>query len=346
MKHIIRITHMLTEGQRYVFLSCEENGNVLFVSDKKKNGMFHLTGTTGAPLRPHPFTLFDAADHTPLFHLTLEPTPHQYRGLISSAGDVPCGSATSVGSGSKRYYTADLYGHHYDCYSWAVGTNPCFMFYMDGIQRGMLVEDKLSVNRRYSMTLHVADSGDVTELCMLSVICHLFENVYNMNSRFRRAFIRNGYYVAFSQHTANYHFEVPLYGAGKSKYDVHFLRQFYPEDSFPYQDDTATAKAVVEELGHGLREATGEAWRTENLKSSLRNPVAIALLVGIPVLCGIIGCFIAPLILLSFGINIYTFSPVAVRVIGFLALFAFTGGGELIFLLFFFLLCKIFGKKD
>ncbi len=341
MKHIIRIAHQLTEDERYVYLSCEENGKLLFVSDQEKNGMFHLIQGNGAPLRTHAIRLLDAATQTPVLCFIPEKYPNQYSGMITARDNIPCGSVSSVGNGSEKYYTADLCGHHYDCYTWAVGTNPCVMFYRNGTQRAMLVEDKLSVNQRYSMTMHIADGEDVAELCMLGMICHLFENVYNMNSRFHRSFIRNGYSIAFAEHTANYYFEVPLFGAGKSKYDAQFLRQFYPEEDFPYQDDAVTAKSVVKELGHGLREATRQAWTTEKLKATLLNPVTIILLIGIPVLFGIIGCFVGPLFLLSFGINVYTYGMTASYVIGFLTFFGIAGGGELIFVLFFFLLTKL-----
>ena len=47
MKHIIRMVHRLTDDQTGVYFSCEENGQVLFASDLKKNGMLHINDKDG-----------------------------------------------------------------------------------------------------------------------------------------------------------------------------------------------------------------------------------------------------------------------------------------------------------
>lgn len=334
MKHIIKMLHRVTEDQKGVFLSCEENGYPIFVSDMKKNGRFHFSSADGAPITTHAIHLFHATTQEHLLSFTPNPNS-KYSGVFGDANNIVCGSIECIGIGSEKYYAADISGNHYDCYTWAVGTAPCMMFYKNGILKAMLVEDKLSFRQMYSMTIHIAEDEDVLILCMLGLIYHQFENVYNMNSRFHRNFVRNGYCLAFKENEANYRFEVPLYGVGKSKYNIEFLKEFYPPDDFPYQNKPVTSKVVVKELGSGFQEAAGRSWTEENLKSSLKNPVALILIIGVPILCAIIMGFVAA----------NTFHSPIGFVIGFFSILLLLGIGEGIFFLFIKLLIKIFGKK-
>lgn len=343
MKHIIRMIHRLTEDQTGVFFSCEENGQVYFVSDLKKNGMFHLNGKDGAPLQTYGVHLF--ATDTQARLISFMPNQNAYEGTFYDANNVPVGNIAPVGTGCNRYYVATLFGHRFECYTWAVGTAPCMMFYENGIQKAMLVEDKLSVNQMYSMTIHIADDENVAMLCMLGLIYHQFENVRNMNSRFRREFIRNGWNVSFCENVANYHFEVPIKGVGKEKYNLDFLRQFYPYENFPYQDGDVTVGSVMKEMGHGFRETAGEVWTEENLKQSLKNPVAIIVLVGCPLIMAIIGGFVGPLMLDSLGFDISSYGNGVKFIIGFLLFGLVAGAGEGIFFLFYKWLASLFDKK-
>lgn len=344
MQHIIRMVHKLTEDQSGIYVSFEENGNVVFVSDLKKNGSFHPVSVGSAVLSSYDECLFNAVTQEYLLGFTPD-DGSKYSGTFWSAGNTPCGRIEAVGTGSERYYAAEIYGSRFECYMWAVGTSPCMMCYKNGVQKAMLVEDKLSINRQFSMTMHIADDEDVAAICMLGIIYHQFENVRRMNSAFHRAFVVNGWSMAFCKNVANYYFEVPVYGIGKSKYNAAFLKQFYSPEYYPYQDEKVTAKGVVKEMGTGFREAAGEAWTEENLKKGLKDPVAIALIVGCPILIGVIGGFIGPSALLQMGIDIYSYSTGIRFLIGFLILFVIIGLGEALFLLFFKWLTHIFGKK-
>lgn len=336
MKHIIKMLHRLTEDETGVYLSCEENGKVIFVSDLKKNGMFHYITTDGLPSFIPPVYLF--LPGTQKYSLGFIPNHNTspFSGRFEDANHVACGNISTVGTGSERHYVANVFGKQYECYMWAVGSFPCMMFYQNGIQKAMMVEDKLSVNQRFSMTIHIIDDEDILVLCMLGFLYHEFENVYNLNSTFHRSFIRNGWCTSFCENVANYHFEFPIYGIGKDKYNVHFLKQFYSPENFPYSEDTLSVGTVMKETGTGLREATGSAWTKENLNATLKNPISIVLLAGIPILGGIIsGC-----------ICVETYFPNIIGfIIGFLAFFLFIGIGEGIFILFFYLLIAIFSKK-
>lgn len=343
MKHIIRMVHRLTEDQTGVYFSCEEDGQVLFASDLKKNGMLHINDKDGAPLQTQALYLFDASTQTPL--ISFMPDLDKYAGTFYDAYNAPIGNVFPVGTGCDRYYVANVYGHEYACYTWAVGTAPCMMFYEKGIQKAMLVEDKLSVNQMYSMTIHIADDESLVMFCILGLVYHQFENVRNLNSRFRRAFIRNGWSISFCEHEADYQFEIPIKGAGKTKYDLDFLRQFYPAETFPYQDGEVTVGSVMREMGHGFKEAAGEAWTEDNLKQSLRNPVAIILLVGCPLIMAIIGGFVGSSMLAVFGLDIADYSPGVKFIIGFLFFGLIGWGGEGIFLLFFKWLVSVFEKQ-
>lgn len=334
MRHIIKMLHRVTEDQKGVFLSCEENGNVIFVSDMKKNGRFQLSAADGAPISTQAVHLFHATTREHLLSFTPNENS-KYTGVFGDANNIACGNIAPIGTGSEKYYAADIYGNHYDCYKWTVGTAPCMMFYKNGILKAMLVEDKLSFKQMYSMTIHIVDDEDILVLCMLGLIYHQFENVYNMNSRFRREFIRNGYCLSFRENEAIYQFEVPLYGVGKSKYDVEFLKQFYPPEGFPYQEGPVTAGMVVKELGSGFQEAASKSWTEENLKSSLKNPVALILIFGAPILCALIMGFV--------GAGTFH-SPIGFA-IGFFPILLLCAAVEGIFFLFIKLLIKIFEKK-
>lgn len=345
MQHIVKMVHKLTEDQSGMYLSCEENGNVVLVSDLKKNGSFHPLSVGSAVLSSRAEYLFDAATQEYLIGFT-PGGQSEYSGTFWGADNAPCGNIASVGVGSERYYEANIYGNRFECYMWAVGTSPCMMCYKNGVQKAMLVEDKLSVNQCFSMTMHIIDDEDLLALCMLGLIYHQFENVRRMNSTFHRAFVVNGWSMAFCKNAANYHFEVPVYGIGKSKYDAGFLKQFYLPEYYPYQDEKVTVRGVVKEMGTGFREAAGEAWTEEKLKTSLKDPVAIALIAGCPILIGIIGGFIGPSALLQMGIDIYAYSSGVRFLIGFLIFFVIIGLGEGLFLLFFKWLTTVFGKKE
>lgn len=345
MKHIIKMIHRLTDDQAGIYFSCEENGCVLFVSDLKQNGRFHLVEADSAVMSTYDVHLFRADTQERLLSFIPDINRNMYAGTFLSADNIPFGNIVPVGFGSNRYYAANIYGNQYECYKWAVGTSPCMMFYKNGVQKAMLVEDKLSVNQMYSMTMHIADDENIYILCMLGLIYHQFENVANRNSRFHQAFVRHGWSIAFCENVSDYHFEIPMKGIGKSKYNTDFLKQFYSEGFIPYQDETATVGAVMKEMGHGLREAAGETWTEKNFRESLKNPVAIVVLAGVPVLFGIIGGVMGPLMLLSMGIDVYAYSSALIFIIGFLTMFLLVGIIEGIFLLFLKWLVSKFGKK-
>lgn len=344
MRHIIKMIHRLTEDQSGIYLSFEENGSAVWVSDLRKNGSFYPMGVGSTIMSSYPEYLFNAVTQEYLIGFTPD-GENYYSGTFWNIDNAPCGNIEAVGVGSKRYYTANLYGNYFECYMWAVGTSPCMMCYKNGIQKAMLVEDKLSVNQRFSMTMHIADDEDMLAICMLGMIYHQFENVRRMNSAFHRAFITNGWSKSFCSNEADYYFEVPVYGVGKSKYNADFLRKFYPPEYYPYQDENATVKAVVKEMGTGLSEVVGEAWTQEKLKASLKNPIAIALLAGCPILVGVIGGFISPSMLLAVGIDIYAYSSGIRFFIGFLIFFIVIGLAEGLSLLFFKWLVSVFGRK-
>ncbi len=345
MRHIIRMLHRLTDDKKGVYVSCEENGNVLFVSDLKENGRFYLTGKDGARVSTNAVHLFRAYTQEHLLSFIPDVNMNMYSGIFVGPDNVTVGNIIPVGTGSDKYYVVNIYGHQYECYKWTVGTAPCMMFYKNGVQKAMLVEDKLSVNQMYSMTMHIADDEDILILCMLGLIYHQFENVENMNSRFHRAFIRNGWSLAFCENVSNYHFEVLLKGAGKSKYNINFLKQFYPKGSFPYEERDVSAGTVMNEMKYGLQKAGGEAFTKENLNASLKNPLAIFILVLVPLVFGIIGGFLGNAILTEFGSDNANLSSVGQFLIGFLVLFLIAGIGEGIFILFFKWITSVFDKK-
>ncbi len=347
MKHIIRMLHRVTEDQTGVYFSCEENGYAYFTSDLRKNGTFHIAGTGGAPMAGYDMHLFRTdTQERMLSFIPNADRRNMYSGVFLGADNSPVGNINPAGTGSERYYVANLYGNQYECYKWAVGTAPCMMFYKNGIQKAMLVEDKLSVNDMYSMTLHVADDEDMVILCMLGLVYHQFENVKNMNSRFRRSFVRNGLSINFCENVANYRYEVPIKGIGKAMYNIDFLRQFYPEGGFPYQTESVTAGMAVKEMGTGFQQAAGAAWTEENLTQTLKKPVTIALIVGCPILFGIIGGFVGASMLLAMGIDIYGYSYAVRYILGFLVFFVIVGAGEGLFLLLFKGLVKLFDPKN
>lgn len=345
MKHIVKILHRLTEDQKGVYYSCEENGTAIFVSDLKHNGTFHYTGREGAMLSLNSLHLFRAYTQEKILSFVPDASGNKYSGMFYGNENVPCGNIGPIGTGSGRYYVANLYGIQYECYIWTVGTAPCMMFYRDGIQVAALVEDKISVNQMYSMTMHIIDDENLGIMCMLGLLYHEFENIRNMNSRFHRQFIRNGWSISFCENVANYHFEVRYKGIGKAKYNPDFIRQFYPEGYFPYDDSPVTAGKVFKEMGTGMQQACGQAWTKNNLKKSLKNPVAIALFVGMPILCGIIGGFIGWSFLLQFGFDITGFTFGIRFLIGFLTFFGMIALGEGLFLLLFLGIVSLFDKN-
>ena len=335
MKHIIKMQHRTTEDQKGVFFSFEENGRVVFVSDLRENRTYQVSSTTGAPVSPHPIYLFSPGSQQYL--LSFIPDPDSLSaGTFENASRIACGSIASTGIGSQKYYVADICGNHYECYLWAVGTAPCVMFYKNDLLIAMLVMDKLSYRQMYSMTIHIEEDEDLPVLCLLGLVCHHLQWAYELNNNFRRIRGQNTRGIAFRENEVNYHFEIPVYGIGKSKYNIEFLKQFYPLDGFPYDDGPVTGKMAVKEFGHGLKEATGTAWTTRNLKSSLKNPVSLILIIGTPILCGIIMGFVA-------WSHLHT---VVGFLIGLLGTFLLLAVVEVIFLLFFYLLTKIFGKNQ
>ena len=143
MKHIIRIVHRLTKDQKGVFFSCEENGAAVYVSDLKPNGNLHINNKDGAMVSLSSVHLFRAYTQERLLSFAHDASRNAYSGIFYGPDNAPCGNIAPVGTGCEQYYVAQLYGVRYECYKWTVGTAPCMMFYKNGVQVAMLVEDKI-----------------------------------------------------------------------------------------------------------------------------------------------------------------------------------------------------------
>lgn len=345
MKHIIKMLHRLTDDQKGVYFSCEENGRPILVSGVKPNGMFHLIRKNGIIMDTDRIDLYNVKTKSLLMRFNPNSKENIYSGVFTDKNNTVHGNISDVGSGSDRYYVANICGNTFECYKWSVGTNASMSFYKNGILKAMLIEDKLSVNSMFSMTIHIIDDENIAELCMLGLVYHEFENIYDMASTFRRQFIRKGNYISFNQHVANYHMEVYYKGIGKSKCNPQFLRQFYSEKTFPYDDSPVDAGDIIKETGVALKTVTSTAWTDKNLKDMLKSPIAIILLLGVPVICGIIGGFAFPSMLANIGLNLYSYSAGIRFLCGFMAMFIFTGLGEGLFILFFKLLTIIVKDK-
>ncbi len=291
MTHTIKMAHNLTKDEKGVYMDFLEDGRRLYVSDIKKHSYFHQTRVDGGLLAYEGLQLLDGANYMPICMYTPTGYGSGVMGTFMDGDKQQIGSLESIGSGLDRYYVANIQGMQYVCYPWTHRLSPCLMIYKDGVQKAMLIEDKLSHNQMFSMTLHILDDENVSLLCTLAYAYHDIANVHNMQSTFHRHFLTNGYRMNFQSNEANYHMEHQYKGIGKDFYHVEFLSHFYPRGSEMLEKMEVTPEAVWDEAKVGLKASAGEAFSSENIRKRLFNdPVAIILLVGVAlVMCIVLG---------------------------------------------------------
>ncbi len=346
MTHIIKMFHRVTDDGKGVYLTCEEAGVQRFASDIKKNGMFHPYGPGGAPMHADSVWLYDAYTQQICLSFAVGTLGGMYSGSILDANNNVCGEMQQIGIGADRYYHVNAYGNTFECYKWAHQRDRCFMIYKNGVQKAMLIEDNLSVNGMYSMTMHIIDDQDIPLICLIGLIYHQFENVRDMNSKYHRNFVKNGWSVKFAQSSANYKMDIPISGAGKTRYNPNFLRAFYPEGHPILIEQNNSVGAVFAEAGEGFRKSVGQIYSKENIKTAWFGKVPVIFMSIMTVVMGIIfGCIIGSLAG-QMGIDLYVYSGGVRFLIGFLV-----GAGMMlllwgIFTLFVLGISKAFGNKS
>lgn len=204
----IWIQQVRQNGQQYFQVS--ENGNLLRTGMQdfmKRVGTMQVMDAYGNPILQ-----FEP-------HLSAEQKPSimiDFNGRLVDAYGRQRGIVQSIGKMKNIYYVMQYDNETIEVYSWSVPGGMFEIFYKDNVQIGQLVKFEKTENMLDAYCLCLMDGYDYLLDLLILYTLH-FDKAHFGHQR-----------EAFYGKSVNYHREISIDGAGKSKYNKNFLKDYFP----------------------------------------------------------------------------------------------------------------------
>lgn len=197
-----------------------QNGQQFF--QVSENGMLLRTGMQDFMKRVGTMQVMDAYGN-PILQFEPHLSPDQklsimidFNGRLIDAYGRQRGIVQSVGKMKNIYYVMQYDNETIEVYSWSVAGAMFEIFYKDNVQIGQLV--------KFEKTQNMLDAYC---LCLMDGYDYLLDLLVLYTLHFDKAHFGHQRQVFYGE-SVNYHREISFDGAGKSKYNKDFLKNYFP----------------------------------------------------------------------------------------------------------------------
>lgn len=197
-----------------------QNGQQFF--QVSENGMLLRTGMQDFMKRVGTMQVMDAYGN-PILQFEPHLSPDQklsimidFNGRLIDAYGRQRGIVQSVGTMKNIYYVMQYDNETIEVYSWSVAGAMFEIFYKDNVQIGQLVKFEKTENML-----------DAYCLCLMDGYDYLLDLLVLYTLHFDKAHFGHQRQVFYGD-SVNFHREISFDGAGKSKYNKDFLKNYFP----------------------------------------------------------------------------------------------------------------------
>lgn len=197
-----------------------QNGQLFF--QVSENGMLLRTGMQDFMKRVGTMQVMDAYGN-PILQFEPHLSPDQklsimidFNGRLIDAYGRQRGIVQSVGKMKNIYYVMQYDNETIEVYSWSVAGAMFEIFYKDNVQIGQLVKFEKTENML-----------DAYCLCLMDGYDYLLDLLILYTLHFDKAHFGHQRQVFYGE-SVNFHREISFDGAGKTKYNKNFLKDYFP----------------------------------------------------------------------------------------------------------------------
>ena len=197
-----------------------QNGQQFF--QVSENGMLLRTGMQDFMKRVGTMQVMDAYGN-PILQFEPHLSPDQklsimidFNGRLIDAYGRQRGIVQSVGKMKNIYYVMQYDNETIEVYSWSVAGAMFEIFYKDNVQIGQLVKFEKTENML-----------DAYCLCLMDGYDYLLDLLILYTLHFDKAHFGHQRQVFYGE-SVNFHREISFDGAGKTKYNKNFLKDYFP----------------------------------------------------------------------------------------------------------------------